>query len=51
MKECLKALKYLISQDGNISNVYYHNYMKIKINSDDNLPLKSTNYEQGSDIY
>lgn len=51
MKEYLKARKYLISQDSNISNVYYHNYMKIKINLDDDLPLKNTNYEQSSDIY
>ena len=32
----------LISQKSNISDVYYHNYMKIGIDSDDNLPLQKT---------
>ena len=33
-------IKYLISQKGNMLDVYYYNYMKIGINSDDDLPLK-----------
>ena len=32
----------LISQKSNISDVYHHNYMKIGIDSDDNLPLQKT---------
>ena len=30
--------------DKNISGVYSHKYMKIKINSDDNLPLEKNIY-------
>ena len=34
------GIKCLISQKSNNSDNYYHNYMKIGINSDDNLPLQ-----------
>lgn len=37
-----EKIKYLISWKSNISAVYYHKYMKIKINSNDDLPLGKT---------
>lgn len=33
-------IKYLIIHKRNFSDVTYHNYMKIKINLNDNLPLE-----------
>lgn len=35
-------MKYPLSQKSNISDIYYLNYMKIRINSVDDLPLEKT---------
>ena len=35
-------IRYLMMFKGNISVVFSHKYMKIKINSDNDLPLEST---------
>lgn len=37
-----ERIKYLIIEESNISDAYYHNYVKIKINSSDDLPLEKT---------
>ena len=41
-KRVFDVSKYLISQKINISNVCYHNYMKIKIDSVDDLSLEKS---------
>ena len=33
-------IKYFISEKSNISDIYYYTYMKIRVNSDDDLPLE-----------
>ena len=37
-----QKIKYLIIKESNISDVYYHIWVKIKINSGDNLLLEKT---------
>ena len=44
-------IKYLISQKSNIKDVYYHNYMKIKIKSNNELPLEKTMSIQNTIIF
>ena len=34
-------IRFLIMLENNFSGVYYHKYMKIKINSNDRLPLET----------
>ena len=43
--------KYLICQKCHVSDVYYHNYMKIKTNSDDDLPLEKSLSTQNTMIF
>ena len=33
-------IRYLITLKNNITDVHFHKYMKIEINSDDNLPFR-----------
>ena len=44
--------KTLIQKKSSISNVYYHNYMKIKNESDDDLSLEKTlNIQNTINVY
>ena len=51
MNKCLKKTKPLFKKSNN-SNVYYHNYMKIKNESDDDLSLEKTlNIQNTINVY
>ena len=35
-------IRYLVMSKSNLSNIFYNKYLKIKINSDDDVPLEKT---------
>ena len=51
-EQIFERIKYLIQRKGDILDIYYYDYMKIEIDSDEHLPSKKNiKHEKCDNIY